>query len=356
MPIHLFYPKCNTLYSVQVAQSHWRSFGQSKRENWDVHKVFSYSTDNRYSGIVRDFALFCKEEGANRIDRITPQIIDKYFESKKGKDGRPPSEKTIKVNISALKKYFHTIAQNTNYENLKTHCENLLKHIEDKRDYYLSFSRPSSSVQVLLNPERIIQNLKDPLHQSMAICQLLTGARVGDLKKMEIEGNKVIIVGSKGGRDREFTIPHKEAQIAKYHLDKIKSAINVGKWGTLRKTYSQDCKTTANNLKEPFISPHDFRATFADRYLNYLNSHPTANQERQITLDKTYSHKEYARREFSHSQEAQQALQENWYGTYIINYQDTEGKTHSITVDMKELATSKALGHNRPEITKGYTK
>ncbi len=80
----------------------------------------------------------------------------------------------------------------------------------------------------LQTQKKVIEAIKDPVHRSMARLQCNTGARVEDLKKMRIEGTRVVIEKSKGGKTRSVDYsdrPQKLEQI-KNNIKVLREAIN----------------------------------------------------------------------------------------------------------------------------------
>ncbi|MGQ9645672.1 MAG: hypothetical protein ACUVWO_03910 [Thermodesulfobacteriota bacterium] len=114
------------------------------------------------------------------------------------------TEKTMKVNITALKKFFKAMGQ-----------EDLVETIEAHRNSILTNSKPSGQALPFTDPERIIEKLRKP--ESKAIARIMhgCGARIDDVPKvvnslMDNEGSSgvnvtsITIRKSKGGRDREL--------------------------------------------------------------------------------------------------------------------------------------------------------
>jgi len=287
-------------YALTYTASVWKKgIGVSKREIYRLNGgrsplVHSYSTFNRYMGVAKDFVKFALEEkGLSKVKHVTYDHVREYLNRK---IERGMSEKTIKVNASALRKFFETIKR-----------EDIANEIaKDYQDYYSRGRAPSRTVG-FSNPMRIINNLKDEVHKTIAELQLRTGARIGDVKKIEIdrENQRVIIRRSKGGKTR--VIDFKE--LAKYDLDKafeferivelkekLDRQLKERSWKEIRGSggsvgsYYKDLQRAAAKAGEFYGGAHSFRATYAERFWNWAEAQGWETERIERTLEEHLGH------------------------------------------------------------------
>jgi len=263
-------------YALSYAAKVWKKgIGLSKREIYKLNGgrspvVHSYSTFNRYTGVVRDFVKFCIEEkGLSKLKHVSYETVKEYLERKIEKGY---SAKTLKVNATALRKFFNTVGK-----------EEIAEKIG--KDYYSFYKEGAEArhTRGFSNPLRVISNLKDPVHKLIAELQFRTGARVGDVKKIQIdeENKRVVITKSKGGRTR--VIDFKE--LGKYDPDKLyeferiaelkkelNKALKERDWKEIRGgggsigSYYKDLRQAAKKAQESYGGAHSFRANYAENF------------------------------------------------------------------------------------------
>ena len=265
--------KSGLAYALQYAAEILKQgIGVKKR---DVYKenngvspyIHSYSTFNRYMGIAKEFINFAKARGINKLNKLDSDVVNSFINEKIGKGY---SQKTIKVNLSALGKFFAVV----NREDLSEHIKN------NYADFYSSASQPGRAL-AFSNPQAVIQSLKDPVYQAMAIVQYFSGARIGDIKKMHIKDTQLLFSGSKGGKDRviDFSDRTEKLKIIRQAKEVIDKAIEEKGWKSMRKEYYQSLKQACKKTGEIYTGAHAFRVNYIKERVNELES-------------KGYSHKE----------------------------------------------------------------
>ena len=256
--------------------------------------VHSYSTFNRYMGVAKDFVKFAVEEkGLSKLKHISYDHVKEYLNRKIEKGY---SKKTIKVNASALKKFFKTVNRSDIAE----------KIAEDYQDYYSRGRDPSRTIG-FSNPVRVINCLKDDVHKTIAELQLRTGARVGDVKKMQIdyENQRVIIPKSKGGRTR--IIDFKE--LSKYDQAKADEFERIAElkeqldrhlrerdWKEIRGSggsvgsYYKDLRQAVKAAGETYGGAHSFRANYAENFYSWGEAHNIPRGKIEEMLEEHLGH------------------------------------------------------------------
>lgn len=242
-----------------AAQALKEGIGKKKRETKAAHGgqsplIHSWSTFKRYLGVAKEFVRYCKGKGVNKIYKINEDVVFGFFRERKICFGL--TEKTLKTNLSALKKFLNAIGRSGLVEALGESYSNIY-----------SQGTASGRTEYFADPERVIQNLKDDAHRRIAELQLWTGARIGDVKKIQISMlfKQVIIMGSKGGRDRVLDFSDREhvlARIAQLR-EELQSDIKQRGWKALRKGYYDDLRSAVQRCREIYSGSHAFRANYA---------------------------------------------------------------------------------------------
>ena len=250
-------PKSGLTYAVKyTADIFKQGLNKSKHRIYKENQgkspyIHSFSTFNRYMGIIKDFVKYAKEQNINRLDKVDRELVEKYLAEKASRY----TEKTLKVNASALRKFFETVERQDLAEYIK----------ENYRDFY-SKAMSSNRSLAFSNPDRVIFYLKGDAHKAMAKLQLLTGARVGDIKKISIDekNKKVIIHKSKGGKTREINYEGKEKEFEEIKALKkeLDTYIKKEGWKTLRESYYPDLRHAVQKAGEIYTGAHAFRVNY----------------------------------------------------------------------------------------------
>lgn len=260
--------------------------GRSKREVYEEHGgrspyIHSHSTRNRYLGVAKDFVSWAKEKGINRVDKVSYEDVREFLEEKVEKG---VSEKTLKVNMSALRKFFGAVGR-----------DDIAKKIgEDYQEIY-SQGRPSGRALPYTNPQKVIENLKDDAHRTVAELQYLTGARVGDVKKIRIdEDRKVVeIPRSKGGRDREIDLSDRPERFerVKELREELDRHLQEREWKDIRKSYYDDLRESCKKVGEVYTGAHAFRVTYAqERFRELTEERGMSDEEADSTITQELGH------------------------------------------------------------------
>ena len=279
-------------YALTYTANVWKKgLNLSKREVYNLNGghspvVHSYSTFNRYMGVARDFVKFAIEkEELSKMKHLSYDHVKEYLNRKIEKGY---SEKTIKVNASALKKFFETVQKQDIADRIS----------KDYQSYYSQGRSPNRTIG-FSNPEKIIDNLKDDLHKTIAELQLRTGARLGDVKKIQIDhkNRRVIITKSKGGKTRavNFYLPGEFKRVAELK-ERLDNQLQGRDWQEIRGskgkvgTYYKDLRQAVKSAGETYQGAHSFRASYAERFWNYAEKHGWDRQRIEKTLEHNLGH------------------------------------------------------------------
>jgi len=266
---HLLISTVKELFEAGRGKSKYEAFQESyardKTRRSDA--IHTYSTANRYEKVVANFSDFLKREYNLKYERdfrkLTDEelytIVDHYFEKEKEK---MRSESTLKLHISALSKTLEVVKPGI-------------------REYFDPDSRarwrdgvPKGDNDRYNNPERLMENLEKISETSYVVAQLqrLTGSRVGDVKKIEIDEKRqvVFIEGSKGGRDRYIHYDRfpEDFERVKEYKEKLDKVLEEKKFSEIRENeFYDDLRKACRKSGEVYRGSHSFRYEFAqNRY------------------------------------------------------------------------------------------
>ncbi len=241
--------------------------------------IHSYSTFNRYMGIAKEFVNWAKEQGINRLDKVQYDHVRDFLLSK----AEYCSMKTLKVNASALKKFFTTVGRTDISEQIK----------KDYQDIY-SRGRSPNRALAFAHPEKVISLLKEDVHKVVAELQLLTGARIGDVKKIQVlpESKKVVILKSKGGRTREIDYadrPEKFERIREL-TEALKERLKTSSWKSVREGYYKDLRQAVLRSGEVYTGSHAFRVNYVKERLKELKAQGYSEREALQKIEHEIGH------------------------------------------------------------------
>ena len=230
--------------------------------------IHSYSTFNRYMGIAKEFVNWAREQGINRLDKVRYDHVKDFLLSK----AEYCSMKTLKVNASALRKFFETVGR-----------EDISERIGKEYQEIYSQGRNPNRALAFAHPERVISLLKEDVHKVVAELQLLTGARIGDVKKIQVlpEAKKVIILKSKGGRTREIDYadrPEKFERIREL-VNLLQKHLKTSSWKSVREGYYKDLRQAVLRSGEVYTGSHAFRVNYVKERLKELKSQGYSERE-----------------------------------------------------------------------------
>jgi hypothetical protein len=278
---HFLIETTKSLFEAGIGKSKYEAFQESYKRNETRQSpvIYTFSTENRYEKVVANFADFLKQEYGLEYEREFRKLsteelytcVDRYFEKQQEKNR---SESTLKLHISALNKVLSAIDPNI-------------------KEYFDADSRarwrdgvPRGDNDRYNNPDKIVENLHKINETSEAIAQLqrLTGARIGDVKKIEIDdkNKKVNIKDSKGGRSRSVYFDRFPDQFEKVkeYKEILDRALEEKKFSDIREDeYYNDLRKACRKAGEPYRASHAFRFEWAQEKHKEISQWSKEEQE-----------------------------------------------------------------------------
>jgi len=328
---HFLIETTKSLFDAGVGTSKYKMFQESYNRDRTRQSpvIHSFSTENRYERVAANFADFLEQEGV-KYERdfrklTTEQLynyVDKYFEREKEKG---KSESTLKIHISALNKILSSIDDKIKE---RFDADSRAKWRDgEARGYNDRYN----------DPEKIVENLAKISETSEAIAQIqrLSGCRVGDVKKIEVneDERKVIVHGSKGGRDRTIYFDYFPEQFEKVkeYKEILDRALEEKSFSEIRKQYYHDLRKACRASGEPYHGSHAFRHEWAQNTYEVISQLPREEQEafyRRILEERGKSEKDIEK---------------------AVEYAKEKDC-------IAELVVSEELGHSRLDISLHYLK
>jgi len=262
---YLFIRTADVLFEMGKGKSKHVMFQESYEKNKirQSEAIHSHSTHDTYVEVVAKFGDFLSNDMGIKYEKnfwelSTDEVyvcINKFFEKEKA-DGL--AKKTLQKHVSALFKILGAINPDVKeYFNA------------DNREKWRDGVEPQDCDRYN-NSDAIIENLKKIDETSYAIAELmrLTGARVGDVKKLMIDekNQTVFFPKSKGGRNRfvyfdRFPDEFEKVKECKEILDK---ALEEKKFSEIRENeYYNNLRKACRKADDIYHGAHAFRYEFA---------------------------------------------------------------------------------------------
>jgi integrase len=294
---YLFINTVNALFEAGKGKSKHQAFQESydrdrTRQSQVIH---SHSTHDTYIEVVSKFGDFLYNEKGIKYESNFRELskdevyacLDEYFEKQKAAGF---AKRTLQKHISALNKTLSAI-------------DPKLKECftPDNRAKWRD-GKEKQECDRYNNSDKILENLRkiDETSYAIARIQQLTGARVGDVKKLVIdeENKKVIFPRSKGGRDRSVYFDRfpEQFETVKECKEILDRALEEKRFSEIRKNeYYNNLKKACKKADELYHGSHAFRFEFAQNRHEVISQWSPEEQEayyRRILEERCKSEKE----------------------------------------------------------------
>src|SRR5208337_3806207 len=152
--------------------------------------IHAFSTFDRYMGIAKEFVLFCQKKGVTRLHKLTYDDVEGFLMEKI--IVREVLRNTVETNVCALQKFFHVCCR---YD--------LRDRLSDDYSRFKYLAKEGGAIHAFDSPERLIGEIakRSGLSEVIARLEHMTGARIHEVRAMEIIEDTITIKG-KGGKVR----------------------------------------------------------------------------------------------------------------------------------------------------------
>jgi integrase len=290
-------PKAGLTYALEFYAKVARiGFGISRREMTRPRKelspfIHAFSTFDRYMGIAKEFVLFCQNKGVTRLHKLTYDTIEDFLMEKiiVGEVRR----NTVETNVCALQKFFHVCCRYDLRDKLSA---------DYPRFKYLA--KEGGAIHAFDNPERLIEKIatRDELSAVIANLEHRTGARIHEVRGMEISEDRITING-KGGKVRVLDFSYRLDELGEIkslmaRLEELSQGIDWQHYCQSRgSAYQSHVKAACRSLGDEYGGAHGFRANYAQELRKKLEGKGLDDKEveRIITRDLGHERRSMAR-------------------------------------------------------------
>jgi len=290
-------PKAGLTYALQfysrIAQV---GFGVSRREMTRPRKelstfIHACSTFDRYMGIAKEFVLFCRKKGVTRLHKLTYDTVEDFLMEKI--TVREVLRNTVKTNVCALQKFFHVCCR-----------WDLRDQLSGDYSRFKYLAKEGGSIHSFDNPEKLIGKIaeRDELSAVIAKLEHMTGARIHEVRSMELLQDAIRIKG-KGGKVRMLDFSYRLDELAeiknlKARLGELSQGIDWQKYCRRRHSpYQGHVKAACRSLGDEYGGAHGFRANYAQELHKKLEGKDLTDKEidRIITRELGHERRSMAR-------------------------------------------------------------
>ena len=246
--------------------------------------IHSWSTFDRYLGIAKEFVLFCRDHQVNRLHKLTYATVEAFLLHKITKEG---VENTLQVNMCALKKFFNGCNR-----------PDLRDQLADDFPRFKELAQPGGTIHAFDNPERLIEEITKRAELSAVIAKLqyITGARIHEVRTMELGETTITIHKGKGGRKRILDFSHRLPELAEVKnlmtkLEELAEGIDWQKYCRRKNSpYQAHVKTACKSLGDSYAGAHGFRANHAQELRKKLEAQGLTVEEIELIITQDLGH------------------------------------------------------------------
>ena len=258
-----------------------RDVTRSTRELSPV--IHSWSTFHRYLGICKEFVLFAKAKGVNKLHKLDYGTVEQFLLMKIAKGRRA---NTLEANMCALMKFFHVCGR-----------DDLRDRLADDYSRMKGLSKPGGNIHAFDDPSRLIKQIerRDELSAVAARLQLLTGARIHEVRPMEIAGQTIKIKG-KGGKVRVLDFSWRPEELAevetlRLRLEELSASVDWQEFCQRhRGTYQKTVKAACRALGDEYAGAHGLRGNHSQELEKKLEERGLPEDEIELAITRELGH------------------------------------------------------------------
>lgn len=245
--------------------------------------IHSWDTFNRYMGICKEFVIFCRIQGANRLHKLHYETVESFLMKKIEKGD---ARSTIEVNICALQKFFNAVSRG----DLRDRLGN-----DYQRFKYLA--REGRTIHAFDKPQRLIEKIerRDALSAVIAKLVHMTGARIHEIRSMKV-GDETITIKGKGGKKRVLYFSYRLKELAEIKdlvaiLSELSKGVNWQKFCQKQDSdYQGNVKAACRSLGDEYAGAHGLRANYAQELRKKLEAKGFSAEEIELIITRDLGH------------------------------------------------------------------
>jgi integrase len=246
--------------------------------------IHSWSTFDRYLGICKEFVLFCRDHEVNRLHKLTYATVEAFLMAKITKER---VENTLAVNLCALQKFFNGCNR-----------PDLRDQLADDFPRFKELAQSGGTIHAFDNPERLIEKISKRAELSAVIAKLqyITGARIHEIRIMEIGETTIAINKGKGGRKRVLDFSHRLEELAEVknlmvRLEELAEGIDWQAYCQDKDSpYQGHVKAACKSLGDSYAGAHGLRANHAQELRKKLEAEGLTAEEIELVITQDLGH------------------------------------------------------------------
>ncbi len=246
--------------------------------------IHSWDTFDRYLGICKEFVQFCRNRGVNKLHKLHYDSVEAFLTAKIADD---KTRNTLRVNMCALQKFFNGCNR-----------RDLRDQLADDFPRFKELAQPGGTIHAFDNPEKLIEKIqqRDELAGVIAKLQFITGARIHEVRSMELGETTITIHKGKGGRRRVLDFSHRLEELAEVKnlmakLEELAEGIDWQAYCRRKNSpYQGHVKAACRSLRDIYAGAHGLRANHAQELRKKLEAQCLTAEEVELIITKDLGH------------------------------------------------------------------
>ncbi len=194
---------------------------------------------------------------------------------------------TLKVNMCALQKFFNGCNR-----------PDLRDQLADDFPRFKELAQSGGTIHAFDDPERLIEKIqrRDELAAVIAKLQYITGARIHEVRIMEIGEQTITIHKGKGGRKRILDFSHRlhelgEVKTLMARLEELADGIDWQEYCRRKNSpYQGHVKAASRSLGDSYAGAHGLRANHAQELRKKLEAEGLTAEEIELIITQDLGH------------------------------------------------------------------
>jgi integrase len=194
---------------------------------------------------------------------------------------------TLKVNMCALQKFFNGCNR-----------PDLRDQLSDDYPRFKELAKSGSTIHAFDNSDKLIEKISQRAELSAVIAKLqyITGARIHEIRIMDIQETTIAINKGKGGRKRVLDFSHRLEELAEVknlmiRLEELAQGVDWQEYCQRKDSpYQGHVKAACKSLGDIYGGAHGLRANHAQELRKKLESEGLTAEEIELIITRDIGH------------------------------------------------------------------
>ncbi|MGD0233470.1 MAG: tyrosine-type recombinase/integrase, partial [Syntrophorhabdales bacterium] len=230
------------------------------------------------------FVLFCRNQGVNKLHKLHYDTVEAFLMNKIDNER---VKSTLKVNMCALQKFFN----GCNRPDLRDQLSNDFPRFKE-------LAQSGGTIHAFDNPDRLIEQINKRAELSAVIAKLqyITGARIHEVRMMQIGETTITIHKGKGGRKRVLDFSHRLEELAEVRnlvakLEELADGIDWQAYCQRKDSpYQGHVKAACKSLGDSYGGAHGLRANHAQELHKKLEAEGLTAEAIELVITQDLGH------------------------------------------------------------------